>query len=177
MADYNFSYKIEHYSETDMFLTRYISKNYFLVQNFFSMKKLFALIIPFSTFLFSCNSDDVKKSVEKESYQLTKEALLKKEQKNPANFLIVQGHDKRNILGQTVVKGTVTNKASVAVFKDIDIKLSFYSKTKALLETDKETVFEVIRPGESKNFKTKYFAPKGTDSVFIAVLGAKNLEE
>ncbi len=42
---------------------------------------------------------------------------------------------------------------------------------------DKETVFEVLHPGESKNFKTKYFAPKGTDSVAIAVLGAKVVKE
>jgi hypothetical protein len=67
----------------------------------------------------------------------------------------------------------LTNKASIAVFKDVDIKLSFYSKTKALLETDKETIFEILEPGESKDFKTKYFAPKGTDSVGLQVLSAK----
>ena len=88
----------------------------------------------------------------------------------------MEGHDKRNILGQTVVKGTITNKATVAVFKDVDIKLSFYSKTHVLLETDRETVFEVLQPGESKNFKTKYFAPKGTDSVALEALGAKVME-
>jgi hypothetical protein len=93
------------------------------------------------------------------------------------NFLVVGGHDKRNILGQTVVKGTITNKATVAIFKDVELKLSFYSKTRALLETDKETVFEVLQPGESKNFKTKYFAPKGTDSVTLEVLGAKVVTE
>ena len=60
--------------------------------------------------------------------------------------------------------------------KDVNIKLSFYSKTRALLETDKETVFEVLQPGQSKNFKTKYFAPKGTDSVRLEVLGAKVAE-
>ena len=48
------------------------------------------------------------------------------------------------MLGQTVVKGTITNNATVAVFKDVDLKLSFYSKTRALLETDKETIFEIF---------------------------------
>ncbi len=64
-----------------------------------------------------------------------------------------------------------------ATYKDVDLKLTFYSKTKALLETDKETVFEVLPPGQSKNFKTKYFAPKGTDSVALEVLGAKVVVE
>lgn len=142
------------------------------------MKSFLVLSIAFSIILFSCGGDDAqKKSIEQDSYKLTKESLLKKELKSPQNFLVVGGHDKRNILGQTVVKGTITNKATVAVFKDVDIKLSFYSKTRALLETDKETVFEVLQPGESKNFKTKYFAPKGTDSVALEVLGAKVVGE
>lgn len=141
------------------------------------MKKIFLLFSVFSSIVFSCNSDAKKTSAEKESYEKTKESLKAKEEKNPENFLFVNGHDKRNLLGQTVIKGSLTNKASIAVFKDVNINLSFYSKTHALLETDKETVFEVLRPGESKYFKTKYFAPKGTDSVALTVLGAKVVKE
>lgn len=142
------------------------------------MKSLPVLLTAFLIILISCGADEtVKKNTEQESYKITRESLLKKELKRPLNFLVVGGHDKRNILGQTVVKGTITNKATIAVFKDVDIKLSFYSKTRALLETDKETVFEVLQPGQSKNFKTKYFAPKGTDSVTLEVLGAKVVGE
>lgn len=141
------------------------------------MKKLFLLFSVFSSIAFSCNSDAKKASTEKEVYEKTKESLKAKEEKSPQNFLFVDGHDKRNLFGQTVIKGSLTNKATIAVFKDVDINLSFYSKTHALLETDKETVFEVLHPGESKNFKTKYFAPKGTDSVALAVLGAKVVKE
>ncbi len=142
------------------------------------MKKNILFILFVSVILFACSTDTATKAkTEKESYQLTKEDLLKKEQKNPQNFLVVSGHDKKNLVGQTVIKGSVTNKASVATFKDVDIKLSFYSKTKALLETDKETVYETLGPGLSKDFKTKYFAPKGTDSVALEVLGAKVVAE
>ncbi len=141
------------------------------------MKKL-SVILFTSAVLFSCSSNDPKNAVsEKENYEKTKENLADKEKKDPQNFLTVTGHDKHNLLGQTVVKGTITNKATVAVYKDVDVKLDFYSKTGTLLETDKETVFEVIGPGQSKNFKTKYFAPKGTDSVALAVTAAKNVEK
>ena len=135
------------------------------------MKKCILFLIVSSAILFSCNSDTSKS--EQENYELTKENLLKKEQERPQNFLAISGNNKRNLLGQTVVKGVITNKASVATFKDTEIRLSFYSKTKALLETDKETIFEQLAPGESKPFKTKYFAPKGTDSVALEVLNAK----
>jgi len=137
---------------------------------------IFSLLVSIS--LLSCNNSDTKKAAkEKDSYEATRESLQDKETKNPQNFLTVSGHDRHNILGQTVVKGTVTNKATVASYKDVDVKLDFYSKTGTLLETDKETVFEIIGPGQSKNFKTKYFAPKGTDSVALAVTGAKVVEK
>ena len=137
------------------------------------MQRVFILLIVSLT-LFCCNSDDAKNSLsEKENYELTKKNLREKENKSPQNFLTVSGTNKHNLVGQTVVRGVVKNKATVAVYKDVDIQLDFYSKTGALLETDKETVYEEIHPGQSKNFKTKYFAPKGSDSVALKVLDAK----
>lgn len=142
------------------------------------MKKYLFLLNISIVLLLACNNDGTNKAAtEQESYQLTKKTLLLKEQKSPVSFLTVHGNDKRNLLGQTVVKCVLKNNATVAAYKDVDIKLSFYSKTNALLETDKETVFEVIAPGQSKSFKTKYFAPKGTDSVALEVLGAKVVTE
>ncbi|HET7115022.1 MAG TPA: hypothetical protein VFI29_00940 [Hanamia sp.] len=142
------------------------------------MKKYIFLILTLSVFILACSSDNsTKEKTEKQSYQLTKDELLKKEQKNPQDFITVTGYNKKNILGQTVVKGTLVNKASIAIFKDVEIKLSFYSKTQTLLETDKETEYISIGPGESKDFKTKYFTPKGTDSVALQVLGAKVVQQ
>ena len=138
------------------------------------MKSFLLLLLISVLVLFSCNTDSEKKAqAEKESYQLTKENLLKKEQKNPVMFLKVNGGSRKNIIGQTVVSGTISNTATVAVYKDVLIQFSFYSKTRALLETDKETIFETLEPHESKKFKTKYFAPKGTDSVALQILSAK----
>lgn len=134
-------------------------------------KNILSFLLISSSILISCNSDTAEK--EEASYEKTREILHDKELKNPANFLTVVGQNKKNLLGQTVIKGKLTNHATIAVFKDVDIKLFFYSKTKALLETDTETIFEQVQPGQTKDFKTKYFAPKGTDSVGIEVIGAK----
>jgi hypothetical protein len=139
------------------------------------MKISLAIILLSSLFLFACNSDNPAK--EKESYNATKNSLLQKEEKNPADFIIVKGNSRKNIVGQTVVKGTLINKAKIATYKDVNIQLDFYSKTKALLETDKETIYQILNPGETNDFKTKYFAPKGTDSVGLKVLNAKVIEQ
>ncbi len=134
---------------------------------------MIALVFVSALIISACNSSDKKTDTVNDKYEQTKETLGETEKKNPARFLSVTGKDKRNLLGQTVVKGMLNNTAKVASYKDVQIKLSFYSKTKALLEEDVETVFETLAPGKSAEFKTKYFAPKGTDSVALKIVGAK----
>ncbi|MFN8252288.1 MAG: hypothetical protein U0V75_10430 [Ferruginibacter sp.] len=145
------------------------------------MKKtsLLLLLPVFSLLLItavSCGGSDTKTTgaAKKDKYEEKKESLEDMEKKDPVRFLSVSSHDKKNLIGQTVVKGTLKNKATVASYKDIEIELSFFSKTGSLLEKDTETIYETIAPGKDADFKTKYFAPKGTDSVSIRVLSAKN---
>lgn len=128
------------------------------------------------SFLFftSCNRQiDEKKSIDK--YEKGKLTVTEIEQMNPERFLAVSGHDKRNLFGQTVIKGKILNNAKMVTYKDIDIKLSFYSKTGALLEEDHEIIYETLNPGAGKSFKTRYFAPRGTDSVTMKVISAKSV--
>ena len=137
------------------------------------MKRITVFAFITALILTACNSSDTKTEVKKDKYEQTKETLQETEKKNPTRFLTVTGNDKKNLIGQTVVKGTLSNAAKVASYKDVEIKLSFYSKTGALLEEDVETIFETLAPGKSTDFKTKYYAPKGTDSVALKVVGAK----
>jgi len=95
------------------------------------------------------------------------------EKKNPKQFLRVNGNSKKNLLRQTVVKGNIYNNAKIVSYKDISIKLKFFSKTGALLQEDIDVVYESIHPGGSYTFKSKYFAPKGADSVGMTVIDAK----
>jgi type IV pilus biogenesis protein CpaD/CtpE len=137
------------------------------------MKKL-VLVFFAATIIAGCNSSDKKTGATKDKYEQTKEKLAEAEKKNPARFLTVTGHKKRNFVGQTVVNGAIKNNAKLASYKDVEIKLSFYSKTGALLEEDVETVFETLAPGKFADFKTRHFAPKGTDSVAVKVITAKS---
>jgi hypothetical protein len=138
------------------------------------MKSIALVLALIAVGFVSCNSSDKKAEKGKDKYEQTKENLGDSEKHNPQRFITIGGHDKHNLIGQTVVKGTLTNTASVSSFKDVNIEISFFSKTGTLLEKDQETVYETLAPGDSKNFKTKYFAPKGTDSVSLKVLSAKS---
>lgn len=138
------------------------------------MNKLFVIAI--IAFFISCNSADktVVDKKEKDKYEQTKETLEETEKKNPKRFLTIElDKDKKNLIGQLVVKGEVKNNAKVAVYKDIEIEISYFSKTGAFLMSSNDIIYDVVKPGESANFKNKEFAPKGTDSVGLKITGAK----
>lgn len=135
------------------------------------MKRFLPALFLSCAVIFSCNTDTTE--ISKDSYEKNKTNLLKKEQESPSQFLNVQGDIKKNIVGQTVVRGRIKNEAALATYKDVTIKIDFFSKTNALLDTEEETIYEQFFPGDSKPFKTKYFAPKGTDSVSLKILNAK----
>jgi hypothetical protein len=107
------------------------------------------------------------------NYENSKESIEKIEQKNPVKFITVEGEKKKNLIGQTVVNADVHNNAKMVTYKDVDVKISFYSKTGTVLEEDHETVYENIAPGTSVHFKSKFFTPKGTDSISFKVVEAK----
>lgn len=123
--------------------------------------------------LFACTSTEEKEKKNKDKYEDSKLSLEEVEKQSPLQFLSVAGSDKKNLLGQTVVKGKVSNKAKMVTYKDVDIKLFFYSKTGTLLQEDQEIVYESVAPGATVSFKSKYFSPKGTDSIAMKVVSAK----
>ncbi len=140
------------------------------------MRIRFLLLIPVVIFLSACSGSD-SGNKEKDSYESGKLSIEEIEKKNPIRFLKVEGSDKRNLLGQTVIKGTIESTAKIAVYKDVDIKLSFYSKTGVLLEENHELVYETVAPGKTVSFKSKYFAAKGTDSIAMKVVSAGIVKE
>lgn len=138
------------------------------------MKKSIIYISAFLLiFTAACNDKDSYEISSDSQYEKSKSTLAETEKEHPEKFIKIQTRDKKNLLGQTVINGIIFNNAKVVTYKDIEIKLDFYSKTGAKLEEDTETIFETITAGGSKSFKSKYFAPKGTDSVVVTVTGAK----
>ncbi len=137
------------------------------------MKKLISIALVSLIVFSGCSNKAKDIAAEKENYQKAKETLEEKEKKNPVAFLSVNSRDKQNLVGQTVIKGSVSNNAKVCAYKDVQLELSFFSKTGTLLLQTNETVYDKIEPGKSASFKAKEFAPKGADSVAIKVTGAK----
>ena len=138
------------------------------------MKKITVLFLLLNVLLFACKSKAKKEADETDKYEKAKESLEEKEKKTPTAFLKVSGNDKHNLIGQTVIRGVVSNNAKICVYKDVELELSFFSKTGALLLRDHEVIYETIAAGGTQDFKTKIKAPIGSDSIALKIYAAKN---
>lgn len=136
------------------------------------MKNLCIIVVCFFCFTACENRKDYEINSSK-NYEKSKASLQELEQRSPSSFIVAAGEQKKNLIGQTVIKGTVTNNAKVVTFKDIDVKISFYSKTGMVLEEDHETIYEMVAPGTTKKFKSKIYTNKNADSVSFKVMSAK----
>ena len=124
------------------------------------MKRLQICLFIFCSVCFlACNNRE-NYEIEEKGYNDNQQDIGQYEQKHPAKFLIVSAQDRKNVFGQTVVKGNIGNTAKVITFKDVELKLRFYSKTGTLLEEDIETIFETIAPGGTKNSNQNYLQEK-----------------
>ncbi len=141
------------------------------------MKHLFSLtLMMFLSSLIlislSCNSESKHNNVSPVSYQNTKMSLEEKEKRNPTTFLTIKATYKKNLLGEWIIEGTISNTAKIATFKDVILEISFYSKTETHLGTKKEAIYEYFPAGKTKSFKIKNYGYKGTSSIGLAIIDA-----
>lgn len=135
--------------------------------------KLFSLFLTLSILFSACKDKQSINIEHDEQYEKSKKVLHDAEKKNPKQFVELKYSNKKNAVGKTVVNGVLFNTAKVITYKDFEVKHQFYSKTGALLGENVETIYEEISPGGSRPFKSKYMAPKSSDSVVVTLLSAK----
>jgi len=102
--------------------------------------------------------------------------LRQRERNSPQDYLEVHSTMRTNHIGEKVIGGIVTNKASVAVYKDIVLSVIFLSKTEADLGTRELKIYETVPPGHSKTFKFKIMAPKETKEFTASVTDAASAD-
>lgn len=117
-----------------------------------------------------------KENAGDKAYQQTKQSLADKEKNNPEGFLKISGYErKKNLLGlgkQTVVKAKVSNTASVCSYKDVRVKMLCFDKDGKRVEEHEDILDDVIKPGESADFRARYKLPRETDSIALSIMSA-----
>ncbi|MBS1773186.1 MAG: hypothetical protein JST82_10005 [Bacteroidetes bacterium] len=118
----------------------------------------------------ACNSANTERPSEK--YEAGKKSLEETERENPLQFLRVTGDNHVNLLNQEVIEGEINNKATLASFKDVEVKITFKDQSGSTIEKAIKTVNDIIKPGSTVSFKFKMKKPKGTSSVAIDIVSA-----
>ncbi|MDJ1467744.1 FecR family protein [Xanthocytophaga flava] len=73
--------------------------------------------------------------------------------RSPKQFIVNTFSWKKNGLNQTVVEGTLTNRASIASYKDIELIYRIYTKKGTEKPTKVITIPKHLIPGQSINYK------------------------
>jgi predicted component of type VI protein secretion system len=71
-----------------------------------------------------------------------------------------------------LITGQASNTATMAKYKDLQIIVEFYSKTKTTIDNKTYVLYEFYQPSSTKEFSIKIDAPKAMESFGIFVGGA-----
>jgi len=90
------------------------------------------------------------------SYEEKVMSVEEEELSQPTKFLNAGGTYNENLLGNKLkVHGEITNRATVARFKDAVVRITYYSKTKTVLGSKDYTIYEIFAPNSTTNFELK----------------------
>lgn len=107
------------------------------------------------------------------TYQERKMSVLEVEQADPARFLRAFGNYNRTLFGKKIkVHGSVTNSATVANFKDIEIEVVYYSATRSIIDRERFTLYDFVPAHSTKSFEWKISPPQGTETLGWEAVGA-----
>ncbi len=67
------------------------------------------------------------------------------------------------------VIGEITNTALLATYKDVVLTISYFSKTKSLIDKKEIVVYEYLKPNSSISFNSKVNPPDGTYKIDLTV--------
>lgn len=122
----------------------------------------------------SVSSIEKKNALEKTPAQL-KEERKKKEKANPSAYVKTKLNWRKNLVGETVLEGTLTNTATLSNFKDPVILVTWLSKTNTVLATSRYPLYEYLGAKKTISYKLKVKAPAKYDNVKASVESATAL--
>jgi uncharacterized protein YxeA len=110
-----------------------------------------------------------------QTYEERIESIEEIEKKNPVEFLSADGSYRENFWGDKLkVSCAITNYATVASYKDVVVRVTYYTKTESVLASEDYVIYEVIPPNKTKTFELKIVNYKNTHTISCDVVSAKN---
>lgn len=136
-------------------------------------KPFFSILLPllfFST-LFGCENG--VSEINDITYYETVQNLVRYENSRPKLFLEADGRYSENFWGDKFdIDIEITSDAKVASFKDVEIRVTYYSKTKSVITTNDYTLYKVIPPQKVTKAKMKIDNYRDVETIGWEVISA-----
>ena len=100
------------------------------------------------------------------SYQEQVQSVEEIERSQPTNFLNASGTYNQTLFGNNIkVHGVIKNSATVANFKDVVVKVTYYSKTQTVIGRNNYIIYDFFPPHSEKTFELKIDKIDGTNTI------------
>jgi hypothetical protein len=115
----------------------------------------------------------VRNNKKPKSYIEQKMTIEETENSDPLRFLSVEGNYNESFWGTKFkLKGKVTNQATIADYKDLIMKITYYSQTKSAIGTKDYTIYKIFEPNQVTEFKLDVANYKDVKSIGLEIVGA-----
>lgn len=75
--------------------------------------------------------------------------------------------------GAVTIKGQIYNKATLAGYKDIKVKISWFTRTETLLKEHYDIIYKVVTPGGQRQFEFHLWPPEHCEDFGFKIVSAK----
>lgn len=107
------------------------------------------------------------------SYYEQKLSIEEIEDSDPLRFLSSDGTYTESFWGtELIINGQVNNTATVSDYKDVTIRVTFYSKTNSVIATSEFVLYEIFQPNTSTPFKHKIKNNKDISTIGWEIISA-----
>lgn len=141
------------------------------------MMKSIIYILTLTFYLVSCSPYDGSGSTNgsKETYDEKVTSIEEIEVGQPSKFLSANATYRKNLIGTKIkINGTISNRATVATYKDVIIRVRYYSMTQTELYNEDYTVYKFFPPNSVVDFDLKITNFKDVESIGLEVVSASN---
>jgi len=100
-------------------------------------------------------------------------SIKEKEMNDPAAYIKAKTSWHKNLIGETVLTGSLLNTSALTSFKNPVLLVTWISKTNTVIGTSRYPIYEMLKPKKSIQYKLKVKAPYKYADVNVSVESAK----
>lgn len=117
---------------------------------------LFLSVIIGGLFIFENIKKEHNNEASVDTYKEKEMTIEEIEHSTPTNFLIAEANYNKNFFGNKLkIRGIITNNATIATYKDVVIRVTYFSKTETELGSVDQILYEKFPPNSKTNFELK----------------------